>query len=113
MNLAAGYGLSVGAALLTAAGQICFKKVAVTNSSYFQKFFQPLFCLGIVLFVCPPLLLSLAARVMEYSVLYAMTALNYVFILMLSRCFLGERIDWPKIVGVCVIILGLVVMMAV
>ena len=110
MTLTLGFILLIAVAVLTAIGQICFKKAALLESSFFRKFLHPTFILGAFLFVCCPVISSLAAQVVDFSVMYAMTALNFVFLLLLSRCVLKEKIDWPKIVGVCVIIVGLLVM---
>jgi undecaprenyl phosphate-alpha-L-ara4N flippase subunit ArnE len=113
MTLRLGFILLIVASLLTAVGQICFKKVAVLESSFFSKFLHPVFLLGGLLFVCCPLISSLVAQVMDFSILYAMTSLNFVFVLLLSRWILKEKIDWPKIVGVFVTIIGLLVMVSV
>ncbi len=110
MTLTLGFVLLTFVAVLTAFGQICFKKASLLETSFFKKFFHPVFLLGVFLFVCCPVISSLAAQVMDFSVMYAMTALNFVFVLVLSRWMLKEKIDGPKIVGVCVIIVGLLVM---
>jgi len=103
MTLTLGFVLLILVAVLTAFGQICFKKVAIQEISFFRKFLHPVFLLGVALFVCGPVLSSLAAQVVDFSVMYAMTSLNFIFVLALSQWILKEKIDWPKIVGVCVI----------
>ncbi len=110
MTQSLGYALLTVAAFLTAAGQLCFKKVATRNFSIFRKLSHPVFLLGVFLFMCCLAISSLVARVMDFSMMAAMTSLNYVFVLFLSRWFLKEKIDLPKIFGFVAIILGLFVM---
>jgi drug/metabolite transporter (DMT)-like permease len=112
MTLTLGFMLLIIVSLLTAVGLICFKKVAVLESSFLRKLFHPLFWVGGMLFVCGPVISSLVAKVMDFSIMYAMTSLNFVFVLILSRWVLNENTDWPKIVGVCVIIIGLLIMVS-
>ena len=110
MSIELGFLLLLLVSMFTAVGQICFKKAAVSNISFVRKFMHPFFLTGVLFFICCPVISSLAAQVIDFSIMYAMTALNFVFVLLLSRIILKESIDWPKIVGVCVIIVGLLVM---
>lgn len=45
----------------------------------------------------------------ELSRIYPLTSLNFVLVLLLSAAFLGERLDWSKIIGVALIVVGTVV----
>lgn len=112
MTVDLGLRLLVFATLLAAVGQICFKKTALLESSLLRKFIHPVFVIGVVLLLCCPVISSLAAQVVDFSVLYAMTSLSFVFVLILSHLILKERIDWPKIAGVSLIIVGLLVMVS-
>lgn len=99
-------------AVLTAIGQLCFKKVATCEFSLFRKLLQPFFLFGVFLFMCCIVISSLVARVVDFSIMAAMTSLNYVFVLFLSHWLLKEKIDWPKVLGVFIIIVGLLVMVS-
>lgn len=112
MTLFSGMLLMILASLLTAIGHICFKKVAIVDTTFLKKIFHPLFIMGATLFFLCPIMSLFAARVLDFSVLYGMTSLNFVFILLLSHYLLQETIDFPKISGVCVIIVGLLVMIS-
>ena len=112
MTMALGFVLLILATFFTAVGQICFKIVAKQETSFFRKFLHPTFLSGVFLFVCCPVLSSLAAKVLDFSIMYAMTSLIYVFILFLSRWILKETVDWLKIVGVSVVVVGLLVMVS-
>jgi drug/metabolite transporter (DMT)-like permease len=107
-----GYILLCAAAALTAGGQILFKKVAVLPKPLWTKFFHPMFLSGALFFGGAPVLSSLAARTVDYSIIYAMSSLSFPMVLFLSFWVLNERIDLRKIAGVCTIIAGLLVMVA-
>ncbi len=77
---------------------------------FLRKIIHPLFLTGGLLFGAGPVLTSLAAKVIDYSILYAFSSLNIVFVLFLSRWLLGERIDRPKMTGGAIIIIGLWIM---
>ena len=110
MTLTLGFVLLILATFLTAVGQICFKKAALLEVSFFRKFSHPIFLFGLILFICCPVLSSLAAKVIDFTILYAMTSLSFVFVLILSHVILKEKVDWPKIVGVVFVVVGLLVM---
>ncbi|MBM9520039.1 hypothetical protein JWG39_09455 [Desulforhopalus vacuolatus] len=110
MSMEIGFLLLLLVSMLAAVGHICFKKAAVANISFARKFVHPFFLAGVFFFICCPVISSLAAQVIDFSIMYAMTALNFVFVLLLSRIILEESIDWPKITGVCIIVIGLLVM---
>jgi drug/metabolite transporter (DMT)-like permease len=112
MTLSIGVLLMFLTSLLTAIGHICFKKVALLDMPFGKKIFRPLFILGGAVFFLCPIISSFAARALDFSMLYGMTSLNFVFILFFSRYLLQEKIDWPKIIGVCIIIIGLLVMIS-
>jgi len=53
---------------------------------------------------------SITARVIDFSILYAMSSLTIVFVFLLSLKFLNETLDPSKTVGGIVIMIGLLVM---
>ncbi|GEM_PF-1597241 len=112
MNVPTGYALLIAATMLTAAGQICFKITARKESSIWRNLLHPTFLLGGALFTAAPVLTSLAARTIDYSILYGMSSLSMLFVLPLAHWLLDERIDWPKWAGVCTIMIGLTIMVS-
>jgi len=52
----------------------------------------------------------LLLRFMDYSILYPMTALTYVWSMFLSAAFLGERITKQKLIGVAAILAGVFIL---
>ena len=112
MTYTIGMLLLICVAIVTGLGQIFFKKVATRNEPLHRKLTQPLFLAGGVLFAIGPVLSALAASVIDYTVLYGMTSLNYLVVLVLARVVMGEPLDCYKVGGVATIVLGLVVMVS-
>lgn len=48
-------------------------------------------------------------RILDFTIYYALTALNFVFISILSTIFLDEKLDGLKIGGVLIIVIGLII----
>lgn len=112
MTSAEGHISIVLATLLTAIGQINIKKAAVHHVSFLRKFLHRSFLTGCMALIAAPVLCSLAAKVVDFSIMYAMTSLNFVFILFFSPLFLKEKFDRPKIIGVTFIVAGLLIMVS-
>ena len=62
--------------------------------------------LGAGLYVISAILLMIALRGGELSVLYPLVSLSYVWVSLLSIFFLNEQMNPLKWMGVCVIIIG-------
>ena len=80
---------------------------AVLGLGWRAKLRRPRFLLGCVLFGTAPVLTYLAARHLDFSIIFAATALNFPFVMILARVFLGEPLDRSKVAAVCGIVLGL------
>lgn len=63
---------------------------------------------GVLTYVASSYFYILGMRHGELTVLYPMVALGYVFTLFWSRLFFGEPFNRLKIVGLCMILLGVV-----
>ena len=88
-------------AMLTCTGQLCWK-LASTNSSLLFVLF------GFCLYGCGALLMIIALRYGELSVLHPMLSAGYVLSLFLGAFVLHEQISLLQVAGVAAIILGLV-----
>jgi drug/metabolite transporter (DMT)-like permease len=99
-------------ALLTGVGQVTFKIAALRDSTLIKKLTWAPFLIGLTCFLAGPVLANLASQAVPFSLLYAMTSLNFVFILIFARSILGEPIDARKIAGVATIVAGLVLMVS-
>lgn len=63
--------------------------------------------LGVALFVLSSYFFVLGVRRGELSVLYPMVSLGYVWTMMWSRLFFGERLTRNKVAGLSLILLGI------
>ena len=89
------------AALLTCLGQLTWKLAAEGDSLL-------LLLLGFALYGCGALLMILAMRFGELSVLHPMMSAGYVLSVVLGALVLGEAVTLRKVLGIAVIILGLI-----
>ncbi len=101
--------LLVLVAVLAALGQVCLKLVARKPGSFMGRFLDPYFGMGIALFLICPGLSIIAARHVDFSVIYSLTALNYVFVMLLGRTCLKEPIDPCKIWGTLIVLAGVLI----
>ena len=95
-----GIGLILLAALLTCLGQLFWKLSAEGG----LLFLLP----GFVLYGCGALLMVLAMRYGELSVLHPMMSAGYALSVVLGFLVLGELVTPQKVVGILVIMAGLV-----
>ena len=98
-------------AALAALGQLLLKQTARTPrpATWWVRLRDPRLLAAVGCFaMCPPLVVWVL-RSVDFSVYYASTALNSVFVAALSRAFLGEALDWRKITSCALIVAGLIV----
>ena len=94
---------------LSSMGQICLKASARRRNGMMKSLFDIRFLTGIALFIsCPPLSI-IAARHVDFSILYIMTALGFPFVMLFSKLILGEAIDRYKMGGTLLILIGVVI----
>lgn len=104
------YALAVAACLFASLGQVCLKIFAVkVRTPTLASFFNIHLAFGVPLFITSAILGIIALRVLDFSVYYSVTVLNYLFISAFSKKLLKEEIDKRKIIGNLMIIAGLIV----
>ncbi len=112
------YIAGILATLASSLGQVCLKfssrrllqtshRSMLGHASDFVR--DSWFLAGVFLFTAAAATSVWAMTRMEFSVYYSLTALNYLFITILSRTVLGEPIDERKIIGNVTIIIGILV----
>jgi uncharacterized membrane protein len=69
---------------------------------------NPRLILGVVLFCGSSLFYILAVRQGELSILYPLVSLSYIWAVLWSRLFLGERLNRAKTLGLLLILCGIV-----
>lgn len=91
-------------------GAFFFKKSTERAEHFFLLFRIPYFYVGGILYVSGALLNILLLRFMDYTVIYPMGSISYIWSLFLSHCLLGERITRKKVAGVALIFAGVVLL---
>lgn len=105
-------GLVFVCTILGAAAQILMKNGVnrMDHLSLLQAIGNMPLMAGYCLYGINTLLLMLALRDGELSMLYPIIALTYVWVTMLSTYFFGEQITLPKVAGIMVIVGGVTVL---
>ena len=96
--------------LLGSLGACFFKKSTEKMDGIFTLLRIPSFYIGGVLYVSGALLNVILLRYMDYTVVYPMGSIAYIWSLVISNRFLGEKITARKIVGVVLICGGVVLL---
>ena len=89
-------------AICMASGQILFKVM----SSYDSKFYFLFILAGLGLCCVGGLIMVIAYKYGELSVIHPLNSMSYIFSTILSVVVLEEVLSFQKILGVCIIILG-------
>lgn len=104
------YALAVVSSFAASLGQVNLKLFGVKGKSFSLTAITDIhFVLSVALFFCSFGLGVWVMRHIDFSVYYAFTSLNYLFINILSARMLGEQIDSRKTIGILIIISGLIV----
>lgn len=101
--------------MMTAAGSVgalFFKRVMVKlkNENFLKIFFVPEIYIGGIFYVAGALLNILLLRYMEYTVVYPMTSITYLWTMLISYFILKEKFTRNKMLAIVCIILGVFVM---
>ncbi len=90
-----------------ALGTILFKK-GVGGISFFQIWKRGVVWGALGLYVISAMFYLLALRKEMVTVIYPLASLSYVWVVLFSVVLLHEKVTFGKIVGVCGIVLGVV-----
>lgn len=83
-----------------------FLKIASGSSGFKNLILNTNFYLGAALYFFTALLNIYILRYMDYSVVLPLTAITYIWTLLISNLFLNEKIGFKKLIGVCMILIG-------
>ena len=72
--------------------------------------FSPYVLLGLSLYAVGTVLWLFALRQLDLSLVYPFVAMSFVMVTASGALFLGETISMTRLVGLCFVILGLIVM---
>lgn len=87
-------------------GAFFFKRSTENLNGIFSLLRIPSFYLGGFFYAFGALLNVVLLRYIDYTIIYPMGALAYIWSLFISNRFLGEKITKKKILGIALIILG-------
>ena len=96
--------------LIGSLGAFFFKRSTSNMEGIFSLIRSPWLYVGGVLYVASALMNVVLLRFMDYTILYPMTAITYIWSLIVSNRFLGEKITVKKVAGVALICLGVVLL---
>lgn len=91
--------------LIGAIASFSLKKASSTDGLFNMLKHKPLY-LGGGLYLISALLNIYVLRYIDYSIVLPLTAITYVWTMILSRVFLGEKMSMKKATGVCLIAIG-------
>jgi len=89
-----------------------FSKFAATevNESYFLfTFINKYYLIALVCLMVQSLFWQLTLKKLELSIAYPLTAVNNLFILIISYYMFNESITWNNIIGVMIIMVGIII----
>ena len=89
----------IGAALLVALGQLCWKLSAGSYTTLLLYF-------GFALYFAGAVLMVVSLHFGKLSVVHPVLSTSYLFGLVLSGIFLEEKIAWSQYLGIIVIVAG-------
>lgn len=99
--------------LMTLAGSLgafFFKRSTDGLSGVLSILRVPSFYLGGALYCLGALMNVILLRYMDYTILYPMGAIAYIWSLIISNRFLGEKITKKKVLGIALICVGVVLL---
>ena len=102
------YLLALPMTLLGALGAFLFKKASVKASSLLSLLTHKEFYLGGIFYVSGSILNILLLRHLQYSILYPMTAITYIWTAVISQGLLGEKISKRALLGIAMICIGVI-----
>ncbi len=108
--MASSYMIALAAVFIAAVSQVLLKKEAnQSHTSFLGKFMNIKVVVSYVLLFASLFLNTVALRGMELTVLPCITASSFIWILLLSYFFLGERPGKHRIIGSLIIAAGIII----
>lgn len=92
--------------LIGSLGAFFFKQSTAEMDGLFSLLRVPKFWLGGCLYGLGAVLNVILLRFLDYTILYPVSAITYIWSLVLSSRFLGEKVTPKKVTGIALILLG-------
>ena len=100
------YLLALPMTFLGALGAFFFKRAAMKVDGLLSLFTNNELYLGGMFYVSGAILNILLLRDLQYSILYPMTAITYIWTAMISHRLLGEKMSKRALLGIVMICVG-------
>ena len=100
------YLLALPMTFLGALGAFFFKKAATKADGLLPLFINKELYLGGTSYVSGAILNILLLRYLQYSILYPMTAITYIWTAIISHRLLGEKMSKRALLGIVMICVG-------
>ena len=100
----------LGMTLFGALGSLYLKKAADSMSNVLSLLKNKNFYLGVVLFCLGAVINIYGLRFVEYSILFPIKSLAYIWTIIIAKIFLNEKLTKYKIAGIGLILLGVAVL---
>lgn len=102
-------GLVIFATLIGAFGGLLLKKSASKLKLSIEGIFQNHFLIfGISVYLLSSIFFIISLQGGELNVLYPITSASYIWVVILSKKYLGEELNLYKLVGIALVILGII-----
>ena len=104
------YRLAIPMTFLGAMGAYFFKKASVQVTNIRTLLRSKELYLGGLLYVISAVMNILLLRYLQYSILYPMTAITYIWTVIVSHNLLGEKISKKMILGITLICVSVIIL---
>ena len=100
--------LIISFTLLGAVGSYCFKKAVSEVPTVKRIVLHPLLYFGGAFYFLSAILNIIALKYLPYTLVLPMTAITYIWTLIIAKYFLKEKVTKFKLTGIILIIIGVV-----
>jgi drug/metabolite transporter (DMT)-like permease len=97
--------------LLGAYGSLYLKKGSKEVTKNLFSFINKNLIIGISLYLISTVAYIYLLGTYELSILYPLTSLTYIWVMILSKIYLNEKINNTKIISIILIIMGIIIIM--
>ncbi|MCR5801483.1 MAG: EamA family transporter [Lachnospiraceae bacterium] len=96
--------------LTSSFASLFLKKSSNNDKGKLGILFSPFFYLGGIMYVTAATIMIYLMKVIPYAIIMPLGSVTYIWTMFISNRLLGEKITAKKIIGMCVIILGVVLL---
>lgn len=98
--------------LIASLASLCLKKSTKSGLNPFKLLKSIYFYLGGILYVLAALMNLYLLKILPYSTVVPLSALTYIWTLVISHYCLSEKITAKKVMGICFIVVGVFAIVA-